>query len=102
LNNIYIESQALTINLVSKKLLSFFENPEVYNKLGFALVSDYPKIPKILDSVEKAYNRVNELCLSFNYKRATHYILVMKYLLKELKHELDSVTLPTPYAPPKI
>jgi hypothetical protein len=91
INNEFIESQALSLNLVTKKIMTYFNDAENYTRLGFALSTGNEKIKKLVQSIETAYSRVNELCLRFSYKRATHYAMVLKYLVKKLDKELQNV-----------
>jgi len=91
MNNESIESNALTINLLTKHLMRYFDIPAVYNRIGYALSSGNEQVGKLLDSIEKTYNRINELCLCFNYKRASHFVLVLKYLINQLKKEIATV-----------
>ncbi|GHU53368.1 hypothetical protein FACS1894132_05320 [Clostridia bacterium] len=71
--------------------MKYFGSPEIYNRVGFALSNGNKKVEKLVTSIEKTYTRVNELCLMFNYKRATHYAIVLKYLVDKLKKEVDEV-----------
>lgn len=85
------EYQSLAINLATANIMSFFQNSAYYTRIGFAAVTDNNDVCYYLEAVEKVYERIDELLLEGKIRRALHYCITLRYLVKKLKISLDNL-----------
>lgn len=85
------EYQTLAINLAVAKIMSFFQNSNYYTRIGFAAATGDNDICYYLEAVEKVYERIDELLLDGEIRRALHYCVTLRYLVRKLKISLDNL-----------